>query len=86
MNDEIVKEISYVKMSKHRKKTLISLKDSLKLPSDIVKDENMVFSDVSRSLTLLKERNLVECLNDNENQGRLYKITDFGKEVLKYIE
>jgi len=86
MENEIIKEVSYVKMSKHRKRTLLSLKENIKLPSEITKDENMVFSDVSKSLTLLKERNLIKCLNETDNQGRLYKITTKGKEVIKYIE
>jgi len=84
--EEIIKEISFVKMSKHRQKVLLSLKDSeLKLPSEIVKDANMVFSDVSRSLKGLKERKLVSCLNEEDEQGRLYQLTKKGKAVLKYI-
>ncbi|MCL2115934.1 MAG: MarR family transcriptional regulator [Methanobrevibacter sp.] len=84
---EIIKEISFVKMSKHRQKVLISLKDNeLKLPSEITKDTKLVFSDVSRSLKSLKEKKLVLCLNEDDNQGRLYQITNKGKEVLKHIK
>jgi len=55
---EVIKEISFVKMSKHRQKVLSDLKNNdLKLPNEIVKNMNMVFSDVSRSLKELKEKN-----------------------------
>ena len=84
--EEIVKEISFVKMSKHRQKVLLSLKNSeLKLPSEIVKETSLVFSDVSRSLKDLKEKGLVLCLNEEDDQGRLYQITKKGNAVLNYV-
>ena len=46
----------------------------------------MSTSNVSRVLQELERTNLVICLNSEKKVGRLYKITELGKEVLKYIE
>ncbi len=86
MDSEIVDALSYVKLSKHRIKVVISIGNDTKRPSEIVHEEKMIFSDVSRALKGLKEENIVSCLNDKKKQGRLYQLTDIGKEVFKHIK
>jgi len=86
MKSEIVKNISYVKLSKHRTKVLLTLDYKLKFPSDIAKEINLPLSDVSRALRGLKDRKLVVCLNEEDSQGRLYKITEQGKNIISYLE
>jgi DNA-binding MarR family transcriptional regulator len=92
MNQDMVQIVSFVKMSKHRMTILESLKEKnkieeckLKCPSEISHEKKLPLSDVSRGLKGLKEKGLVVCLNEEEKQGRLYKITKLGKEVLKNI-
>lgn len=86
MEKDLINAISYVTLSKYRQKVLLDLKDNLKIPSAISKATNIRISHVSRTLKGLKEKGLVECLNEEANQGRLYQITDLGLEVLKYIK
>lgn len=86
MKSEIIDALSYVKLSKHRMKVISSIGNKIKRPGEIAEDKDLVLSDVSRALRGLKEKNLVICLNENVDQGRLYQLTDKGKEVLKYIE
>lgn len=86
MEKDLVNAISYVSLSKYRQKVLLELEDNLKIPSAIAKATNIRISHVSRTLKGLKEKKLVECLNEEANQGRIYRITDKGKKVLKYIE
>lgn len=60
--------------------------NKIKIPSEIVKSTNMSVSEVSRSLRTLKDKKLVICLNEDKRVGRVYTLTEKGKEVLKYIE
>jgi predicted transcriptional regulator len=85
MKSEIVKNISYVKLSKHRTKVLLTLGDNLMFPSNIAKKANMALSDVSRALKGLKDAKLVICLNEEDSQGRLYQITEKGRILLEYL-
>lgn len=86
MKKDLVDAISYVSLSKYRQKVLLELKNNLKIPSAIAKATNIRISHTSRTLKGLKEKELVECLNEEANQGRIYRITAKGKEVLKYIK
>ena len=40
---------------------------------------------VSNVLKELKKENIVVCLNEDARKGRLYKNTEIGIEILKYI-
>lgn len=87
MNDEKkYKIIGYVIASKYRLNILKSLNDTVKTPSLIAKDIDLRTNHVSNVLKDLKEKNLVVCLNEEAHKGRLYKNTDLGIEILKYIE
>jgi len=86
MEKELIDAISYVSLSKYRQKVLLDLKNSLKIPYSIVKATNIRISHINRTLKGFKEKELVECLNEEVNQGRIYQITSKGKEVLKYIK
>ncbi len=87
MNDEKkYKIIGYVIASKYRLNILKSLNDTVKTPSLIAKDIDLRTNHVSNVLKDLKENNLVVCLNEEAHKGRLYKNTDLGIEILKYIE
>lgn len=85
-DDEKYKIIGYVIASKYRINILKSLNDTVKTPSLIAKDIDLRTNHVSNVLKDLKENNLVVCLNEEAHKGRLYKNTDLGIEILKYIE
>lgn len=86
IEDKIIDAISFIQMSPNREKVLKDLKNELKIPTRISKSTGISTSNVSRALQGLKEKGMVICLNEKANQGRLYKITEFGMEVLKYIK
>ena len=86
MECEYIDEIGFVKISKQRQMIMKDLKDKLKIPTEIAKSTNMSVSEVSRSLRTLKDREIVVCLNENKRVGRVYTLTDKGKEILKTIE
>lgn len=83
---EIIDAVSYIQMSPYREEVLKALETGFKIPSKISKSTGIRTSHVSRALKGLKEKGLVICLNEEASQGRLYMLTDLGKEVLELIK
>lgn len=84
-NDEILKLTSYVQISKYREKTLKSIGDEVKIPTHIAKDSGIRTNHISKVLSELKSKDIVECINEEARKGRLYRLTDTGKDVLDNI-
>lgn len=78
--------VGYVIASMYRYQILSFLNDSVKMPKEISKELNTHFSQISTSLTELKKKKLVICLNESRSKGRFYKATEHGKGVLKTID
>lgn len=85
-NDELLKLTSYVQISKYREKTLKSIGDEVKIPTNIAKDSGIRTNHISKVLSELKSKEIVECINEEARKGRLYRLTDTGKEVLYTIK
>lgn len=84
-DDELLKLTSYVKISKYREKTLKSIGNNVKIPTNIAKDSSIRTNHISKVLSELKSKEIVECINEEDRKGRLYRLTDTGKEVLESI-
>lgn len=84
-DDELLKLISYVEISKYREKTLKSIGNNVKIPTNIAKDSDIKTNHISKVLSELKSKEIVECINEEARKGRLYRLTDTGKEVLESI-
>ena len=83
---EIIKTASYIDSSKQRKEIVkILSNDSFKKPSDLAKELDIRTNHVSRVLKDLKEEEIVICVNEEEKRGRLYKLTDKGKDAYDFI-
>lgn len=85
LSDEMLKEISYVKISSYRTKVMKSLEDDVKIPSKIAEDSDIGQNHISKILAELKAHEMVECINPEVRKGRLYRLTDKGEEVTKNI-
>ena len=85
LSDEMLTEISYVKISQYRTKVMKSLDGDVKIPTVIAKDSEIRPNHISKVLAELKAHELVECINPEVRKGRLYRLTDTGKEVLESI-
>ena len=59
LSDEMLTEISYVKISKYRTKVMKSLDDEVKIPSQIAKDSDIFQNHISAVLKQLKEHELL---------------------------
>jgi len=77
--------VGFVISSEYRKKVLKSLIIE-KQPSQISKELNINKTHISRTLNELESRNMVKCLNPNLKKGRLFLISNYGKEILKEVE
>ena len=85
LSDEMLKEISYVQISKYRTKVMKSLDGDVKIPTAIANDSGIRTNHISKVLSELKAHDLVECINPEVRKGRLYRQTDKGEIVSKNI-
>jgi DNA-binding MarR family transcriptional regulator len=80
-------EVGYVISSTYRVKVLQRLADSPAPTSKIAEDTGCANSHVSRALNDLRERELVDLLvPESRKKGRIYGITDRGREIWETIE
>ena len=86
LSDELLTEISYVKISSYRTRVMKSLEDDVKIPTVIAKDSEIRSNHISKVLSELKAHELVECINPEARKGRLYRLTDRGKDIVKNME
>ena len=86
LSDEMLKEISYVKISNYRLRVMKSLEEEVKMPSEIARDSDIRQNHISKVLSELKAHELVECINPEVRKGRLYRHTDKGVDVVKNLE
>lgn len=84
--DELLKLTSYVKISKYREKTVKSIGENVKIPTHIAKDSGIRTNHISKVLSELKGKDIVECINEEDRKGRLYRLTPTGKNILEQIE
>lgn len=78
--------IGFLKSSKYRFKVLFYLyKNELAIPMDISKRMKIHISQVSRTLSELEKRGVVECTTPDRKKGRIYRSTDKGNSILRII-
>ena len=87
---ELLKAIGFVKRGKNRKEIFINL-DKPVMPSELVmkiykSNSNTYFNLVSRALSELKEKRLVEVVNPEDRTGRIYRRTKEGERVAKELQ
>ena len=69
LSDEMLTEISYVKISQYRTKVMKSLDGEVKIPSEIANDTEIFQNHISNTLRQLKEHKLIECINPKVRNG-----------------
>jgi predicted transcriptional regulator len=82
MEKRMINAISLIKSSEYRQKVLKAIGDEVITPSEISKKVGLRLNHVSMVLTELKENNLVKCLNEETKKGRLYQLTELGKNAI----
>ena len=82
LSDEMLTEISYVKISQYRTKVINSLDGEILIPTQIAKNSEIRPNHISKVLSELKAHELAECINPEARKGRLYRLTDKGEKVV----
>lgn len=78
--------IGYVKASKNREAVMRELHDgTAMMPLEIAENTDIPLSSVSRAITQLRNKKLVQLMNPDATRGRLYKLTGKGKAVKAHL-
>lgn len=81
--NEVTKIASWVIISSYRNRVMIALGGKLKTPSTLARESGVKINHISKTLKELKQKKLVICINEDVHKGRLYQMTDLGKQVLQ---
>ena len=79
-------EIEYVKKSQYRLRVFKCLEGEVKMPSVIARETNIVQNHMSKVLNQLMEHDLIQCINPEAKKGRIYRMTEKGEELVKYLD
>jgi len=82
----MVQALSLIKSSEYRAKILKAIGNDMIMPSEIAKKVGIRLNHVSMFLKELKEKGLVECLNEDTKKGRLYQLTKLGKNAISKFD
>lgn len=77
--------VKYVAKSSYRVRVLKAIGGDVKMPFQIAEDSNVLNNHISKTLRQLREHGLVELINPEMVRGRLYRLTNDGKKILKEI-
>lgn len=76
---------SFVLRGKLRKSIMLSLKVRPKVSSEIASELKTSLPNISKAMSELKKKGLVECLTPELKVGRVYALTKIGKEIVNKI-
>jgi len=84
--DKVIKweNISFIISSSYRQKVL-KLLENPKMPSKIARELNINKTHISKTLKELLSKKVINCLTPKAKKGKLYLISNYGKQILKEI-
>ena len=86
MND-VWDDIGFIISSQYRVAVLQSLAEGPSTPSQIASESGLAISHISRALSKLRDREMVELLvSEDQKKGRVYGITEHGEKVWQKIQ
>lgn len=81
----MVTAVSLLKSSEYRLKIIQAISNDTLTPSEIANKINIRLNHVSLFLRELKDKKLVKCLNEESRKGRLYELTELGKNAINRL-
>lgn len=84
-NDYLKKKLFFILNGKNRIKIYRGLLSGYKTARDLEKNTNITLSSVCRSLKELKERGIIECLNEYQIRGKYYRLTSEAIQLRSHI-
>jgi len=85
MEKGMITAISLLKSSDYRLKIIQAINGDTLTPSEIANKTKIRLNHVSMFLKELKEKKLVNCLNEENKKGRLYELTKLGKDAINKL-
>ena len=85
MQKGMVTAVSLLKSSGYRFRIIQAIGNNTLTPSEIAKKINIRLNHVSLFLKELKDKRLVKCLNEESRKGRLYELTELGKNAINKL-
>ena len=86
MDEKLIIPYSSVIASRNKIGIIFVLYDKILTPKDIAEKLDIRINHVSNYLSELKKEKLIICLNENRRKGRLYQLTELGKEIFKELK
>lgn len=74
-NEGLKKKLFFILNGKNRIKIYRALLSKFKTAKEIQNNTNITLSSVCRSLKELKERGIIECLNEYQTRGKYYRLS-----------
>ena len=81
----MVTAISLLKSSEYRYKIIEAVGNDTLTPSEIAAKTKLRLNHVSMFVKELKENKIVKCLNEENKKGRLYELTELGKNAINKL-
>ena len=78
--------LNFVQRSKYRQNVLKSLENDVLMPKEIAERSGIKINNVSKVLSELKNKGLVELLNPEVKKGRIYRLTELGDSAAKKLK
>ena len=78
--------LEFIQRSTYRQRVLNSLNDDVLMLKEIAERSNIKTNHVSKVLSELKSKKLIEIINPEARKGRLYRLTDKGEEIVEKLE
>jgi len=85
MKDDKFELIGLIKASNYRFEILKQLSVNSMTPTDLSHKTQINKGHISRTLKELGEKNLTFCANNNAKKGRMYCVTEKGREILSFL-
>lgn len=77
--------LEFVQRSKYRQKVLKALEDNVLMPKQIAERSGIKTNHVSKVLSELKSKKLIEIINPEARKGRLYRLTSVGEGIVEHL-
>ena len=77
--------VGYVKRSKNKCEAL-SLLEFPTMPSELAKEMKISLTHGSKIIRELNAKKLIKCLNEKLKVGRIYQLTERGKQIKQQID
>lgn len=76
----------FVQRSTYRQRVLAALEDNVLMPTEISERSGIKTNHVSKVLSELKSKDLIEIINPEARKGRLYRLTSVGDEIVDKLD